>query len=171
MLVQALHRMDLLIKINQVLENAANPLIKTTNIQKYGFDEGKLNNDANEAQMVLNDVNSVLIKCQEDFSENILCNNLTYSHLFRSNLNIQNIPFAAAYTGNTSFNSSSSNTSYTNHITQFSSDQNSSFIPHYHLSEGAVSDDMLNDEQEEPEFTLSTVVETSSQSSSPSEPL
>ena len=156
--MQALHRMDLLIKTNQVLENAANPLFKTTNIQKYGYNEGKLNNEANEAQMVLNDVDNVFIKCQEDFSENVLCNNLTYSHFFRSNLNIQNIPFAAAYTGNTSFNSSSSNSSYTNHITQFSSDQNSSFIPHYHLSEGAVSDDMLNDEQEEPEFTLSTVV-------------
>ena len=155
--VQASHRMDQLIKTNQVLDNAANPLIKTTIIQKYYYDDNKVYNEAKEAQMVLNDVDNVLLKCQEGFSNNILCNNLTHPYLFKTNVDTHNIPFAAAYTGNITFNSSSDNSSFTNHITQFSSDQNSSFIPHYHLSEEAVSDDMLNDEQEDLEFTLSTV--------------
>ena len=156
-MVQASHRMDQLIKTNQVLDNAANPLIKTTIIQKYYYDDNKVYNEAKEAQMVLNDVDNVLLKCQEGFSNNILCNNLTHPYLFKTNVDTHNIPFAAAYTGNITFNSSSDNSSFTNHITQFSSDQNSSFIPHYHLSEEAVSDDMLNDEQEDLEFTLSTV--------------
>ena len=161
MVVQGLRRMDLLIKTNEVLNNAANPLTKSSTIRKYYYDEDKINDEDKEAQMVLNNVDNIFVKCQEDYIQKnyILCNNLTYPFIFKTSVNAENIPFADAYTGNIPFNSSSQNTSYTNHITQFTSDQNSSFIPPYHLSDEAVSDDMFNDEDSvDLEFTLSTVV-------------
>ena len=159
--VQGFRRMDLLIETNEVLYNAANPLIKTSTIQEYYYDEDKINNEDRETQMVLNDVDNILVKCHDKYIQinDILCNNLTFPFIFKTSVNAENIPFADAFTGNTPFNSSSQNTSYSNHITQFTSDQNSSFIPPYHLSDEAVSDDMFNDDDSaDLEFTLSTVV-------------